>query len=158
VPRGLHERLPAEESRATARGRVQDNGLPVRELARLRQAAYRILGTVLLYPHAGSIVPLSPVAAELLVESRPLSSFAFWGVWERLLSSLQELGETEGAGLEAAYAATFAAAADGMSCFPCESAYFPPEATGWVLAELDREYGSRRRSSCTATWASSSAR
>ena len=125
----------------TARGRVQENGLPIRELARLRQAAYRVLGTVLLYPHADSIVPLSPVAAELLVESRRLSSFAFWGVWERLLSSLQALNGTDAAGLEAAYAATFGVASDGTSCFPCESAYFPPDATGWVLAEMDREYG-----------------
>lgn len=125
----------------TARGRGEEDGLPVRELARLRQAVYRVLGAVLLSPRAGGIVSLSGVAAALLRESRLLDRFAFWGVWERLLSSLTECGETGGVELEVAYAATFAVVSDRTPCFPCESAYFPPDVTGWVLAELDGEYG-----------------
>jgi TorA maturation chaperone TorD len=125
----------------TARGRAQEGGLPVLELARLRQAAYRVLGAVFLYPRADTLLRLAPVAVELLVASRQLSSFAFWGVWERLLASLAALDAPAAAGLEPAYAATFAVTSDGTSCFPCESAYFPPDAAGWVLAELEREYG-----------------
>jgi TorA maturation chaperone TorD len=132
----------------TPRDRLREDGLPARELARLRQAAYRVLGALLLSPRAHSVAALAPVAGELLVESQPLSRFAFWGVWERLLSSIRGLKETDAAELEAAYAATFGAAPDGTGGFPCESAYFPPHATGWVLAELDREYG---RAGFTAT-------
>jgi TorA maturation chaperone TorD len=95
---------------------------------------------VLLYPDAESLVKLPPVAKRLLVESRPFAELAFWGAWERLLASLQGWDGTDQAGLEAAYVGTFVVASDGVPCLPYESAYLPREATGWVLAELDREY------------------
>ncbi len=120
--------------------RTVREGLPLHELARLRQAAYRILGAVLLYPHAESIATLPAVAEQLLLESRPFTEFAFWRAWERLLGSLRAWDGADPAALEAAYVSTFVVAPDGAPCLPYESAYLPREATGWVLAELDREY------------------
>lgn len=135
----------ARKGKKGSRGRARKGEIPLAELARLRQAAYRVLGTVLLYPHAELIAILAPVAKQLLVESRPFREFAFWGAWERLLGSLQAWDGADQARLEAAYVSTFMVASDGAPCFPYESAYLPREATGWVLAELDREYAQYAR-------------
>lgn len=132
--------LSSRRAEKPQRGRARQEGLPLHELARLRQAAYRILGAVLLYPHAESIATLPSVARQLLMESRPFREFTFWGAWERLLGRLRGWNTTDQASLEAAYVGAFMVASDGAPCFPYESAYLPREATGWVLAELDREY------------------
>lgn len=117
-----------------------EGDLPLHELARLRHAVYRVLATVLLYPDAEWVMTLPRIAEELLVESRPLSRFAFWPAWEGLLRSLRGMKGADRAALEAAYVGTFLVNADGAPCLPYESAYYPPEAVGGVLASLDREY------------------
>ncbi len=115
-------------------------GLPLRDLARLRQAAYRFLGGVLLYPDAEWIATFPRVAEALLEESRPFALFPFWAQWKRLLGSLQGLDEADRGSVENMYVSNFLVNSEGMPCLPYESAYLPREAAGWTLAELEREY------------------
>lgn len=114
--------------------------LSLGELARLRRAAYRLLGGVLLYPDEQWMATFSRAADGLLAETQALSEFAFWGEWERLLRSLQALDGAGRSALETAYVRTFVVATDRAPCLPCESAYSRPETAGWILAELDRQY------------------
>lgn len=126
--------------RRASPGLAREGGLPLHELARLRQAVYRLLGAVLLYPDGEWFATLPRVADELLREGQPLSRFAFWPAWERLLRALHGLDGADRGALEAAYVGTFMTPADGAPSLPYESAYYPPEAVGGVLASLDREY------------------
>jgi len=126
--------------RRTQGVRAIGNGLPLSELARLRQAAYRLFGSVLLYPDEEWVTTLPGVADGLLAESRALSRFPFWDRESQFLAALRRLDPGEQPALEAAYVATFVTGADNGPCHPYESAYHPPDATAWVLAELDRNY------------------
>jgi TorA maturation chaperone TorD len=120
--------------------RAIGSGLPLSELARLRQAAYRLFGCVLLYPDEEWLATLPGVGDGLLAESRALSRFPFWASGSRFLAALRRLDPGERPTLQATYAATFVTSADDGPCHLYESAYHPPDATPWVLAELDREY------------------
>jgi len=130
----------AAGARAAPRRPALEGDLPLHELARLRHAVYRVLTTVLLYPDAEWIAILPRVAGELLAETRPLSRFAFWPAWEGLLRSLRGMEGADRAALEAAYVGAFMVSPDGAPSLPYESAYYPPEAVGEVLASLDQEY------------------
>lgn len=115
-------------------------GLPLRDLARLREGAYRFLGGVFLYPDAEWIATFPRVAEALLEESRPFARFPFWAQWKRLLGSLRGLDEADRKSLEDMYVSNFLVNSEKMPCLPYESAYLPREAAGWALAEIEREY------------------
>lgn len=131
---GGNKRGPRDPARQGGRG------LQLHELARLRQAAYRLFGSLFLYPDDEWSAVLRRVAEGLLADSQPLSRFAFWGRWQGLLDSLQRVDRANRAALEAEYVDTLVTTSYGAPCLPYESAYFPPEAAAGVLAELDRAY------------------
>lgn len=112
----------------------------LRELALLRQGAYRLLATTFLYPNPERIQTVSLLAASLGEASHPFAEFSFWIQWKRLLAALWGLRDTDRAALEAAYVPNFMVSSEAALCGAYESAHVEKEATGRVLAELDREY------------------
>lgn len=109
-------------------------------LARLRQAVYRLFGAALLYPDADWVATLPRAAGPLLRTSAPLAGLPFGGSWRRFLAALGRLGSADRPALEAAYVRHFVAGPGARPALPYESAYLPPEASGWLLGALDQEY------------------
>ncbi|GIX47174.1 MAG: hypothetical protein KatS3mg131_1385 [Candidatus Tectimicrobiota bacterium] len=104
------------------------------ELARLRQALYRVFATALLPPVAERLQALQEASQAF----GGLACFAFYGAWQRLASGLQ--APPPAAVLAEAYEGLFAAS--GAPCPLQASAYLavPGEATGRLLAELLHRY------------------
>ncbi|MFQ5946174.1 MAG: molecular chaperone [Anaerolineae bacterium] len=111
------------------------------DLARHRQAAYRLFGGVLLYPAEERLRTLSAVARELERAGQELAGFAFFPQWIRFLRALMQCEGTGTAGLEEAYVRLFVVNPDGL-CPPYASHYLAAEAPAWVIAEIEREYAS----------------
>jgi TorA maturation chaperone TorD len=110
--------------------------LPLRDLARLRQGAYRFLGTLFLAPDGDMGVTLPALAAGFRDAGRALAGLAFWGPWMRLLAALEGPGAV--ARLATEHARRFA---PGPAPSPaCESTHAPPGEIARIMAELEREY------------------
>lgn len=109
----------------------------LQDLAREREAAYRLLGTLLL-PPTPAVVAALPGAARALRRTRgPLARLAVWRPWLRLLDAAATVTLED---LSADYRRRFAPRA-GRSPL-CESAWRPPADLPAVLAALEREYAS----------------
>lgn len=116
---------------------LPQNGMNLAELARFRQGYYRFAGALFLYPDEKRLVNLVGAAGELQKESDSLAVFPFFGPWQRLLATLQEL--TDGEEVEEEYVRLFAV---NPQAPPYESFYVDPkrQVTGWITAELARAY------------------
>ena len=112
------------------------------EVTRLRQAAYRLLGALFLYPDEVRLAKWGAMAEALTRESASLAAFPFFHPWQRLLTALQELAAGELGQLQETYVSLFMLHRDGALCLPYESFYRDPhgQAVGWVAAQLEREY------------------
>lgn len=108
-------------------------------LARMRNAAYRILATVFLYPEAGRTTGLRVIARELLEAEHPWAAFAFYPGWRRLLERLADPTEPEAAALAAQYARLFLVQ---PAAPPHAGYYLDPagSAAGWLNARLGQVY------------------
>ncbi len=111
------------------------------QLARLRQGCYRFLSALFLYPEGERSALLVRGARELLEASDSLAVFPFFGRWQRLLTTLKELGEGRPEA-EKEYVRLFVV---NPQAPPYESFYIDPkrQATGWITAQLVREYSRR---------------
>jgi TorA maturation chaperone TorD len=112
-------------------------------LARFRQIAYRLFGSLFLYPDEARLATLMEVARELLSQSEPLAAFPFFGRWRRLLATLTTAdGRSLTTIVPQKYVRLFRANSDGALCLPYESFYLDPQrkAAGWIAAQLEREY------------------
>ncbi len=127
--------------------RLQDD-LSLAELARLRQAAYRLFGALFLYPDESRLTALVVAAGALQEAGESLAIFPFFGSWQRLLTALT-LTPGRGRGhapltvdVQQEYVHLFLVNPDGPLCPPYESFYLDPdrEAAGWIPAQLEREY------------------
>lgn len=115
-------------------------GLPLEELARLREAAYRFLAASLLYPGPDWLATLPPLARALGQETRALTVFPFWGTWARLLDALGELEGPGETGVAADYIATLGPTAADAACPARESAYVRPADVPGLMAALRADY------------------
>jgi TorA maturation chaperone TorD len=114
--------------------------LRLQELARLRHATYRLLGATLLQPGPELIATLARVASDLRATGGPLRALAFWPEWDRWLHVLRELGGSDVATLEVAYARCFLPASGTIACPPSESTYGPRADIGGLVGDLERCY------------------
>ena len=95
----------------------------VADLARFRQAAYRLFSTMLLYPDEERLRTVVAVAGELRNQADSLATFSFFIQWRELLDVLQGLAGTKPAAVEEQYVHVFMANPRYDPCFPYESAY-----------------------------------
>lgn len=114
----------------------------MKALARLRQAIYRLLAALFLYPTEDRWCALVQ-ASRLLKPERVLAAFPFFLPWERLLRMLANPPE-EASVLQEEYVRLFTPGFDGCRRAPYESAYRCEGAVsaGRLCAELEREYAS----------------
>lgn len=129
----------------TGRRKAKDShgqgALELADLARFRQAAYRIFGTMLLYPDEERLRTVATVAGELGDQADFLATFSFFIQWRELLDVLQGLAGVQPASVEEQYVHVFIANPDYAPCLPCESAYVGSAAApGWTAVQLEREY------------------
>lgn len=113
----------------------------MKALARLRQAIYRLLAALFLYPTEARRRALVEVPRALQPE-RVLVAFPFFLPWERLLRALADLPASTV--LQDEYVRLFTPGFDGCRCAPYESAYRRGQgaSAGGLCAELEREYAS----------------
>ena len=109
------------------------------DLARLRQANYRLFSAVLLYPDAERFKTLGAVAQELESRSQRLAGFAFFPQWSRFIRALVSRRDGRMADLEKSYVRLFVVSPDGL-CPPYASHYLAPQAPAQVMAEVEAEY------------------
>jgi TorA maturation chaperone TorD len=121
---------------ARRRGDAASPPLRLAELARFRQAAYRLFGEALRPPEPERVRALAAVASELDSGNGPLASLAFSPAWSRFLHALAEGG---GRASEEAFVRLFVADVEGI-CPPAASHYLAPEAPALVMAYVEREY------------------
>lgn len=115
--------------------------LNVADLARFRQAAYRVFSAMLLYPDEERLRTVVTVAGELGDQADSLATFSFFIQWRELLDVLQGLAGTKPAAVEEQYVHVFTATPTYDPCFPYESAYAESGGSrGWTAVELEREY------------------
>ncbi|MFQ5946953.1 MAG: molecular chaperone, partial [Anaerolineae bacterium] len=129
----------------TGRRKAKDShgqgALELADLARFRQAAYRIFSTTLLYPDEERLRTVTTVAGELGDQTDSLATFSFFIQWRGLLDVLQDLAGVQPASIEEQYVYVFIANPDYAPCLPCESAHVGSAAApGWTAVELEREY------------------
>ena len=115
----------------------RSSSLRLEDLAGFRQAAYRVFGTVLLYPSQERIKNLAHAARELEQQSRPLVGFAFFPEWQRFLSTLAGRGDSATADLEEDYLRLFVV---NQEVSPYESSFLAPGNPGLTMAALDEAY------------------
>mgnify|MGYP000302197174 CR=1 FL=1 len=110
-------------------------------LAQLRQAVYRFLGALFLYPEERRRRQLIEAARTLRREEETFASFPFFSSWQRLLSILTS-EEVDGGTLEEEYVRLFVAGPGGPLLPPYESSYRDPDrmTAGWIPLSLEREY------------------
>lgn len=110
------------------------------DLARLRQLAYRLLSSALLYPDKKRWETLAAAAWELKGASHAMVQFDFFPRWDRFLTSLADLPNHPAP--EEEYVRVFMHSSESASCLPYESVFIAPggQATGWMLALLEQEY------------------
>jgi TorA maturation chaperone TorD len=107
------------------------------DVARLRQAAYRLFGGALLHPDEKRLATLSAGARELEGQSEPFREFAFFSQWQGFLRSLTEWKGPGTAHLEEAYLDLFILNQDVPLC---ESGFVAPGAPALTMAALEEEY------------------
>ncbi|MBI4233102.1 MAG: molecular chaperone TorD family protein [Chloroflexi bacterium] len=124
--------------------RAGRRGLALADLALLRQGAYRLFSQSLLCPDEARLTMLATVAGETGAWDKAWASFDFAQKWRRLLHSLSQFRCPSNAAIESEYASLFLANVAGVPCPIYESAYLgeDPSGAGWLLAQLEREYGS----------------
>jgi putative dimethyl sulfoxide reductase chaperone len=118
-------------------------GIPLTDVADLRQAAYRLFATSLLYPEAERLTSLAEAAAEFGSDTRFALILPFYPDWQRMLDRLAHLGDREMDSLTAAYRRLFYSHTSDPLCPPYESFYQARsgEDVGWLPAQLLRRYG-----------------
>ncbi|OGK85960.1 MAG: hypothetical protein A2050_00640 [Candidatus Rokubacteria bacterium GWA2_73_35] len=109
------------------------------DLARCRQAAYRLLGEALRPPEPERLVTLRRVAEELRERPGPLAELAFFPHWLDLLRRLLQSTDGETGRLDETYVRLFVASPEGI-CPQQASHYLAPGAPAAVIADLEREY------------------
>lgn len=111
-------------------------------LATLRQGAYRLLSSTLLYPETERLTLVKVAALYLDGESEFLGGSAFHVAWKRLVAALAAVKEGSAGALQERYVSLFLLKGDAAPCFPYESAYVPMarRAPGLAMAALDAEY------------------
>ncbi len=115
--------------------------LDVGDLARFRQAAYRLFSTMLLYPDGERLKTVTTVAGELGDQTDFLATFSFFIQWRELLDVLQGLSGVNTAAIQEEYVQIFMVNPDYAPCLPYESAYAEEGSNpGWTAVELEREY------------------
>ncbi|MFQ5803692.1 MAG: molecular chaperone [Candidatus Methylomirabilales bacterium] len=115
--------------------------LGLADLARFRQAAYRLFSTMFLYPDEERLRTVATVAGELGNQTDFLATFSFFIQWRDLLVRLRGLAGVQPASIEEQYVYVFIANPDYAPCLPYESAHVGSAAApGWTAVELEREY------------------
>jgi len=116
--------------------------LPLAHLARYREATYRLLSSIFLYPTPERCGALRTAAADLWEERERLARFPFFPELRVALQSLRRSAESDWDRLETEYVALFTANRGQVPCPPYESTYrtMPGESTGWLLAEVEQSY------------------
>ena len=109
------------------------------DLARYRQAAYRLLGEALRHPESERLATLRVVAEELRERPGPLAGLAVFPQWLELLRGVVELADGAAPGLDETYVRLFVVSPDGI-CPPVGSHYLAPDAPASVMAEIEGEY------------------
>lgn len=109
------------------------------DLARLRQAAYRVFGEALGFPDTERRATLAGVARELHEQSAPLVGLAVFPRWMELLHALENVGNGAGRHLVDTYARLFVPSAQGQ-CHATASPYLAPDQPALLMARLEREY------------------
>jgi TorA maturation chaperone TorD len=115
--------------------------LPPLEMARLRQALYRFLGMLFLYPDETRLVKVRTAAGELLEADRLWETSDFALPLQRLLTALVGLSEEAAEQLEAAHNHLIRVKPVAP---PYESFYLDSEgqARGLIVNQLEAEYAS----------------
>ena len=115
--------------------------LDLADLARFRQAAYRLFSTVLLYPDEERLRIVTGVADELIEQDEFPATFPFFIQWREFLDKFRSLADLDAAKVEEEYVSLFLASSDYSPCLPYESAYVESgSASGWAAVKLDRVY------------------
>ena len=112
-------------------------GLQLAELARFRQAAYRLFGAVLLYPAEERFATLIAAARELKSQSARFAGLAFFPQWTAFLASLAKRGELGTADLEGTYVDLFVV---NQKVPLYQSGFLTPDNPALTMAVLDGEY------------------
>ncbi len=124
-----------------ARRSGDEEALELADLARFRQAAYRLFSMTLLYPDEERLRTVATVAGELAHEADVLATFSFFIEWRVLLDILQGLATLEPATVQEQYVRVFMANPDYAPCLPYESVYVEVGGSpGWTAVEVERAY------------------
>ncbi len=120
----------------------RDDPLPLADLAHYREATYRLSSLALLYPEDERRGALASDARDLLDAGTPLSEFACFPQWQKLLRVLASVGNEDGARLRKQHVSLFAVGRPDVPCPPFESHYRGDGVTsaGEILAQLEGEY------------------
>jgi len=117
-------------------------GIPLEDLACLRQGAYRLFSQSLLYPDEHRLALMPRVVQEMAKDEA-------WGhitplqEWRDYLALLRGLPAWHPTDIQAEYLSLFVVNVDGVPCPPYESAYSEGGSplAGWLGASLAAEYG-----------------
>ncbi|MFN7085602.1 MAG: molecular chaperone [Burkholderiales bacterium] len=109
------------------------------DLARYRQAAYRLLGEALRSPENERVATLSSVAAELREHPGPLADLAVFPEWLEFLRAVARWTDGAAAGLDETYVRLFAVSSEGI-CSPFASQYLAAGVPAAQMAAFEREY------------------
>ena len=111
------------------------------DLARPRNGAYRLFGSLFLYPERSDVDGWVELARELR-GSEPLHSFPFYGRLHSLLDSLAEMREEDAVRLEEEYVDRFVLSVSHAPCPLHESAYVDRSGrrSGLVAVGVERAY------------------
>ncbi len=123
------------------------SSIRLEDLAGFRQVAYRVFGSVLLYPSQDRIKNLAYAAKGLKRQSQPLARFAFFPEWVRFLGDLSKRGDSVTAGLEEDYLRLFVV---NQEVPPYESSIMTPGNPALTMAALDEEYSAGGLSMATS--------
>ncbi len=115
--------------------------LLLRELAQLRQAVYRFLAALFLYPQRERVAQLIE-ATQVLHTEEAFAVFPFFLPWRRLLHRLRGEELLQTVELEEEYTRLFMTGPAGPLCSPYASSYLDPDrmAVGRIPAQLEQEY------------------
>ena len=118
--------------------------MPLAELARYREATYRLFSQSFLYPNQDRLDQVATAARELLARAGALRRFASFAQWRGVVGLLAQLECRDVERIQGRYLDLFAANPQGVPCPPYESAYRDPVggSAGWLLAQVEREYAS----------------
>ena len=117
-------------------------GMPLEDLACLRQGAYRLFSQSLLYPDDQRLAVMPRVVREM-AEDEAWGHIAPVQEWRDYLSLVAGLQGRRPADIQAEYLSLFVVNVKGVPCPPYESAYVSGGSlnAGWLGACLAAEYG-----------------